>query len=48
MKRDYAQAETTGADWCETPYGAFHLGLPRLFSIAWLIDKADCGEWCGV
>ena len=48
MKRAYAQAETNEADWREALHVAFGLGLPGLFNIEWLIDKAERGEWGGV
>ena len=48
MKLAYAQAESTGSDWRETLHVGFDLGLPSLFNIEWLIDKAERGEWGGL
>ena len=48
MKFAYAQAENAGSDWRETLYVQFELGLPNLFNIEWLIDKAERGEWSGL
>ena len=48
MKLACAQAEETGSDWREALHVAFELGLPSLFNIECLIDKAERGEWGGL
>jgi hypothetical protein len=48
MKLVYEQAEKPGPDWRETLYVHFELGLPNLFNIEWLIDKAERGERSGI
>ena len=44
MKFAYELAENTGSDWRETLHVGFTMGLPSLFDIEWLIDKAECDE----
>ncbi len=48
MKLAYAHSEKTGSDRLETLYIHFDLGLPNLFNIEWLIDKAEHGDWSGL
>ncbi len=35
-------------DLNETLFAALSLGLPQLFNIEWLIDKAERSEWGGL
>ena len=48
MKLACIQVEKTGSPWRETLTVAFDLGLPSVFNIEWLIDKAERGEWGGL
>lgn len=48
MKLAYEQAENAGTDWREALATGFDLGLPSLFNIEWLIDRAERGEWSGL
>ncbi len=48
MELAYTQAERAEADWRETLYVSFGLGLPGFFNLEWLMDKAECGEWGGL
>jgi len=48
MRLAYKQAELANTDWSEVLNLAFDLGLPSVFNIEWLIDKAECGEWGGL
>ncbi|MGR3513565.1 MAG: hypothetical protein ACU0GG_12455 [Paracoccaceae bacterium] len=48
MQLAYAHSEVRGTEWREPLHVAFDLGLPSLFNIEWLIDKAERGEWSGL
>ena len=48
MKRAYAYVESVNSDWREALVSSFDLGLAHLFSIEWLIDKAESGDWSGI
>ena len=48
MKRACDHAEMIGSNWLETLAVGFDLGLPSLFNIEWLIDRAERGEWGGL
>lgn len=48
MKPADVRAENTGSDWHEALFVATDLGLPSLFDIEWLLQKAECGEWSGL
>ena len=48
MKLAYVQAERIETDWRAALHVAFDLGLPSLFNVEWLIDKAERGEWSGL
>ena len=48
MKLAYMQAGTAGSDLREILTVALDLGLPSLFDIEWLIEKAERGEWSGL
>ncbi|WP_160314416.1 hypothetical protein [Candidatus Rhodobacter oscarellae] len=44
----YTHADRAVFDWQETLAVASDLGLPRIFSLEWLIDKAERQEWSGL
>lgn len=48
MKLAYEHAKSAGMDWQEALTVGFDLGLPSLFNIEWLIDRAESGEWSGL
>lgn len=45
MEPIYGQAENTGSNWREALAVAFDLGMPSIFNIEWLVDKAERGDW---
>ena len=44
MKLAYEQAEETDHSWCEVLANAVDLGLPGLFNVEWLINRANRSE----
>ena len=48
MKLVCGHVENLDSDWREALATSFDLGLTHLFSIEWLIDKAERGEWSGL
>lgn len=44
----YAQTEDGELNWREALLIAVESGLPGLFNIEWLIEKAETREWGGV
>lgn len=47
MELGRIQAKTTEANWREALAMGLDLALPDLFSIEWLIDRAERGAWSG-
>ena len=48
MEFTCVRAEVTANEWREVLLVAFELGLPGLFSLEWMIDRAETGEWRGL
>ena len=48
MERAYEHIESVNSDWREALVISFDLGLAQLFSIEWLIETAERGDWSGL
>ncbi len=43
-----ARSECIADTYRETLTLAFEFGFPPLFSVEWMIDRAELGEWSGI
>ncbi len=48
MKLAFANVEDATSEWRDSLYVAFDLGLPNMFNVEWLIDRAERGAWSGL